>query len=120
MSIINDILDFLKIEVGKLELEFILFSLNELFEQLVVVVVLKVQLKNLDFIIEDVDVFFLLIGDFLWLQQVFFNLCDNVIKFIFEGGVQVWVKLKFCFDIVVVLQFKVIDIGIGFSFDDGK
>ena len=120
MSIINDILDFSKIEAGKLELELIPFSLNELLEQLAAVVALKAQSKNLDFIIEDVDVPFSLIGDPLRLQQVLLNLCDNAIKFTLEGGVQVRVKLKSRSDTAVALQFKVTDTGIGFSPDDGK
>ena len=82
MSIINDILDFAKLESHKMVLEDVPFSLRECIDSSLDILMNKAKEKDIDlsFAIEpDVPAF--IRGDFQRLRQIFVNLLSNAIKF---------------------------------------
>lgn len=112
LSIINNILDYSKIESGKLELEESEFNLKELIEMvfdLMTSVNLKDDLELIYNLEEDVPEF--VIGDSTRLQQVLINLVANAIKFTSQGHILVSVSLDK--EASTNLKFEVTDTGIG-------
>lgn len=93
LTVINDILDFSKIEAGMLKLDPQPFDLELELKNLMRVFALRVQDKNIDFLVdfgtgENVKV----IGDNIRIRQVLFNLVGNAIKFTEKGYVMVRVE----------------------------
>ncbi len=88
--LIDDILDFSKVEAGKLRLEHTPFALSQVLDNLESVVGLRAQEKGLGFrIAVDADVPTVLVGDPLRLGQVLMNLGGNAVKFTRQGEVVV-------------------------------
>ncbi len=88
LGIINDILDYSKIEAGKLELDPYPFCLSDIVEQLTSLFDDSARAKGLDFVIEQSpDMPDTLMGDALRLIQVLVNLLGNAIKFTQKGRV---------------------------------
>jgi PAS domain S-box-containing protein len=114
LSLINDILDFEKIEAGRLKLETIEIELYEILENAMDLVVLEAHQKGLEMILDiDVDVPRFLEGDSIRLRQVLVNLLNNAIKFTSEGQIRLKVSLKESYPDKAVLLFEVEDNGIG-------
>jgi len=93
LAIINDILDYSKVEAGRLELEQVDFRLEELLDNVVNLFVVRAEEKGLEIVL-DVDPSLppLLVGDSLRLGQVLNNLVGNAVKFTESGDVQIKVK----------------------------
>jgi len=82
LQILNDILDFAKIEAGKLELEYLNFDLRDHVEELMELISVNAHRKGLEFIYQIADdVPGSLTGDPGRLRQVLTNLIGNAIKF---------------------------------------
>jgi CheY-like chemotaxis protein/HPt (histidine-containing phosphotransfer) domain-containing protein len=94
LSLINDILDYSKIEAGRMELEYIDFELAETIEQAVEMISMEAHKKNLE-LIEDLppetDIF--IKGDPNKFRQIVINLVKNAVKFTREGNVTVSARL---------------------------
>jgi signal transduction histidine kinase/CheY-like chemotaxis protein/CHASE2 domain-containing sensor protein len=116
LKIINEILDFSKLESGEMELESIEFDLNELIEQVVEILANRAHSKdlNLSYWIET-HTPRLVKGDPTRLQQVLTNLIGNAIKFTDQGGVTVDVRPLFCDTTNTTIRITVTDTGIGIS-----
>lgn len=93
MMVINDILDYSKIEAGKMELEYIPFSLAATLSDVVALFSLVATKKGLDltYVIED-GVQDALIGDPFRLRQILSNLIGNAVKFTLSGSVKILVR----------------------------
>ncbi|MBF0455426.1 MAG: response regulator [Magnetococcales bacterium] len=116
MRIIDDILDFSKFEAGKLELERVDFSLDELLNHLIDLFSEQAFEKNIKLEITiPADCPKVLIGDSLRLEQVLMNLISNAVKFTDRGTVEVTVTVLGKRPDEVVLGFVVRDSGIGMS-----
>ena len=90
LTLIDDLLDFSKIESHQLELENATFSLVECIEKTVVSVAARAQLRGLDLLIDlDPTLPEWFIGDSQRLSQVILNLVGNAIKFTERGGIRV-------------------------------
>ena len=90
MTVINDILDFSKIEAGKLEIEEVSFSLHSLFDNLIAVIALRAQEKNLSVKLNvEPSLPPQVIGDPLRLAQVLMNLGTNAVKFTEQGEINI-------------------------------
>jgi signal transduction histidine kinase/DNA-binding response OmpR family regulator/HPt (histidine-containing phosphotransfer) domain-containing protein len=118
LGVINDVLDYSKIEAGKLSLESIPFLLPRVLRNLAGVVAIKAQDKGLELLFNiDPAVPRGLIGDPLRLGQVLTNLINNAIKFTERGEVLVSVGLEPGSDVSgtgpVTLVFSVRDTGMG-------
>lgn len=114
LSIFNHILDFTKIESGKMELDYALFNLHDCIKE--TMDLFKALAKERGLSLEsyiDPAIPSLLTGDSNRLRQVLNNLIGNAIKFTSNGSVKVHVGLRQSLDGVLELEFVVKDTGIG-------
>jgi len=115
LNLINDILDFTKIEAGQLDVEEIDHSLGKLLNSLDSVVKARANEKSLDFqIMVNRDVPAQIHSDPYRLQQCLINLTSNAIKFTEQGHVYVKVSLQKDND-QHAIRFDIEDTGIGIS-----
>ena len=114
LILINDVLDFAKIESGKLDLEKIDFDLRTMVENVVYSLVPRAENKHLEiacFI--PLEIHSNLIGDPGRIRQILFNLIGNAIKFTEKGDILVRVDRVKETESSVNLKFEVSDSGIG-------
>jgi signal transduction histidine kinase/CHASE2 domain-containing sensor protein/CheY-like chemotaxis protein len=116
LKIINEILDFSKLESGEMQLESIEFDLKELIEQVVEILANRAHSKNLNlsYWIEP-NTPQLVKGDPTRLQQIVTNLIGNAIKFTDRGGVTVDVRPVSVDSTNTTIKITVTDTGIGIS-----
>jgi signal transduction histidine kinase/ligand-binding sensor domain-containing protein/DNA-binding response OmpR family regulator len=118
LTVINDILDYSKIESGKLELENKDFDLRTCMEEVLDVFGGKAAETNLDLIYHiDQNVPVQLIGDSLRLRQILVNLVSNAVKFTQRGEIFLGAKLNSCNEESIEITFEVRDTGIGIPAD---
>ncbi len=87
LNLLGDILDFTKIEAGKIELEQLEFDLKEEIESFMVLFAVQCKQKNIEFIKRfDKAIPQRLIGDPNRIRQVLHNLASNALKFTPSGG----------------------------------
>jgi CheY-like chemotaxis protein/HPt (histidine-containing phosphotransfer) domain-containing protein len=114
LQIINEILDFSKVEAGKLTLEEIPFQFQECVSQTIKTLALRASEKGLELLCEiHPDVPRTVIGDPGRLRQVLVNLTGNAIKFTESGEVHVEVSSEGQCDGRASVHFRVRDTGIG-------
>jgi len=119
LNLINDVLDFNKIESGKIAFENIKFNLNDLLQNISGGQMLKAHEKGLSFQLH-VDEFLkdrYMIGDPTRLSQIIFNLISNAIKFTNRGGVQIDVTCVQDRHNEATIKFSIKDTGIGIADD---
>jgi len=116
LGIINDVLDFSKMEAGKLSLEHIEFNLPTLISDLTSVLETKTTEKELTLITHvDERLPEQLKGDPLRLQQILLNFANNAVKFTESGEIEIRVDLVRTEADKTLLKFSVRDTGIGLS-----
>ncbi|MBY6186395.1 PAS domain S-box protein [Marinobacter hydrocarbonoclasticus] len=117
LGIINDVLDYSKIEAGKLDLENEPFALDELLEQLSDLFAVRAKEKNIELLFAvEPEVPARVNGDLLRLSQVLINLLSNAIKFTENGEVVLSIRvLPNPEGSQTRLSFAVRDTGIGMS-----
>ncbi|WP_312239998.1 two-component sensor histidine kinase BarA [Pantoea sp.] len=116
LSIINDVLDFSKLEAGRLVLESIPFPLRATLDETVVLLAPSAHEKSLELTVSlDKTVPDNVIGDPLRLQQILINLMGNAIKFTEQGTIELQVKKRGQNSTCVELEIQVRDTGIGIS-----
>src|SRR3954470_12722803 len=115
MSLIEELLDYSKIEAGKLDLESRPFALTTLIEDITELLAPRAQAKQLD-IAAYVDdrLPSHVVGDAARLRQVLLNLAGNAIKFTMSGGVALIVEPGIW---PGEISFQVVDTGIGIAPD---
>ena len=119
LAIINDILDYSKIEAGRLELEHIHFNLRMLVEDVVQLLASRAHAKDLELAVlipQDTNIF--LMGDPTRVRQVLTNLVSNAIKFTERGEVVVRASTTKPENNRVTLNLSILDTGIGISRKD--
>ena len=118
LTIINDILDYSKIEAGKLDFEILDFDLRTMVEDAIDMLRIRANPKGLDLAcLIHHDVPSLLIGDPGRLRQVLVNLVDNAVKFTQKGEVLLRISLEEESDTQATLRFTIKDTGIGIPQD---
>lgn len=116
LGIINDVLDYSKIEAGKLALESIPFNVSEMACNLHNIFMFQAEQKKIEFLVELDDALpEQLQGDPLRVKQVLINLVNNALKFTAQGDVKLVVKLLSQQQGEYRVLFQVIDSGIGIS-----
>ncbi|NYS60024.1 response regulator [Vreelandella salicampi] len=116
LAILNDILDYSKVEAGKMELNPEDFNLDELLSTLATVVSTTAEKKDIEVLFRvSPEVPHYLWGDDLRLQQVLTNLLGNAIKFTEKGQVVLEVNQLSADEDDLVLEFRITDTGIGMS-----
>ena len=118
LDLVNDVLDFAKIESGKLELEVASFNLDQLIERVASIAGLRAKQKglSLDFHVDpaiprDLE------GDGLRIGQILLNYINNAIKFTQSGFVEVRAILDEQTETGCRILFEVADSGIGLTED---
>lgn len=121
LAIINEILDFTKIEAGRMILEEVDFNIDEVLNELKIIVGMEAKRKGLELRIKvDEDVPKFLKGDITRLKQVIMNLLSNGIKFTHEGYILIRVELVEKEEEYAHIRFSVTDTGIGISEEQKK
>ncbi len=118
LALINDVLDFSKLEAGKVRLEAIPFSLRELAEDAVAVVAENALAKGLEltpFIAPNVPQ--VVRGDPTRIRQVLMNLVSNAVKFTALGSVTVRLGAGQLEGGRAVVTLEVKDTGVGIAHD---
>jgi signal transduction histidine kinase len=115
LVLINDILDLAKIESGKMDVNLVDFSIDDLIERLVSMVKPLAEKKNIELTCFSDPELPLLSQDSGKLQQIVYNLLSNAIKFTPEGGrAHVAANLKNG----DTLELKVEDTGVGIPLEE--
>jgi len=118
LTLINELLDFSKIESGKLTLEKIEFHLEDALFEAFGPLAVQAHNKGLELVwIIDPNLPARLIGDPGRLRQVLVNLLGNAIKFTHSGEVGLRVSMEAVVGDEVELHFRVYDTGVGIPQD---
>jgi PAS domain S-box-containing protein len=114
LSVINDVLDYSKIEAGKMEIEPIPFRLRSHLDEIIKAMRLRAQQKGLrlDANVES-DLPETVVGDAGRVRQILINLIGNAVKFTDRGEIIVTVAKEPAPDGLVVLHYAVQDTGVG-------
>jgi signal transduction histidine kinase/CheY-like chemotaxis protein/HPt (histidine-containing phosphotransfer) domain-containing protein len=121
MALLNDILDFEKIESNKLELEYVDFDLHRLVQGVITLMSGHAETKKIYLRLKlDETVPRYLVGDSVRLRQVLLNLIGNAVKFTSEGGVTLYVTRDPTRNVedqrrINYIRFAVEDSGIGIT-----
>lgn len=116
LAIINDTLDFSKIDAGRMVLEQREFEPSTIIENVVGLLAPEAHLKGLALQTSvDSAIPYTLMGDSIRLHQILLNLVGNAVKFTERGEVTVQVKLEGLDTEHATLRFSVQDTGIGIS-----
>ncbi|MCB1766785.1 MAG: PAS domain S-box protein [Candidatus Competibacteraceae bacterium] len=116
LGILNDILDYSKIEAGKLDLETVEVELAELLESTSRLFSLAAEGKDIELVFDVApDIPPVLVGDPLRLKQILNNLLGNAIKFTYQGYIQVTIKQLQRQGDDITLQISIYDTGIGMT-----
>jgi len=114
LGIINDVLDFSRIEAGKLPIERVDFTLERVLHDTLGLVAERAAAKGLELIVAVApEVPARLVGDPLRLGQILLNFANNAVKFTEDGEIGVDVSLLERSSRGVMLRFAVRDTGIG-------
>ncbi|WP_373231146.1 response regulator [Cohnella sp.] len=114
LSVINHILDFSKMESGKMDLEDEPFVLKFCLEETVDLFTAKSRERNLEMIVVvDPSLPSYIKGDMHRLRQVLINLVGNAVKFTDRGGVYVVVNKLEDQENSLIIEFVIKDTGIG-------
>src|SRR5262249_39074017 len=114
LAVINDILDFTKIETGHLDLETQPFELNTCIEEALDLIALRGAEKGLDMAYQmDAQTPPVVIGDINRLRQILLNLLGNAVKFTPQGEVVLSISSRQQADGRHEIMFAVRDTGIG-------
>ena len=120
MTIIDDILDFSKMESGKMQLENIPFVLEEMLEQVYATMAQLSARKGLKLIYPTSGLYHGVVGDPHRLRQVLINLIGNAIKFTEQGEIRITLKELSRGAQHICLEFCIFDTGIGISTEQQK
>jgi len=114
LVLINDILDFTKIEEGKIAFEYVDFSVNELLINIRMAFLQTAQDKGLQLnLMVDSDLSNAVIGDPVRLGQILTNLVSNALKFTAHGSVSISALFGGMNNKETSIDFEVADTGIG-------
>lgn len=118
LALVSDILDFVKLEAGKLTFVRQPFNLQELIMQVVHSMQYQAHDKSLELLVDyPADIASSVIGDQNRARQILVNLLSNAIKFTDKGYIHIQVKCKKKLKRKAVFEIVVIDTGIGIRKD---
>ncbi len=113
LEIVNEILDFSKIDSGKMELVAMDYNLANLIKDVVNMFSIRAEEKGLQFVANvDTSLPVGLYGDDVKLRQILSNILSNAVKYTLKGTVELQVSGE-TYDDKVKLHFRVKDTGIG-------
>ena len=116
LAIINDVLDFSRIEAGKLTLDSMPFAPREVLEQALRTLALRAHQKGIELLCSVAPaVPEMLVGDPVRLRQIVLNLVGNAVKFTEHGEVLLSIDVQAEVENGLVLHFLISDTGIGIA-----
>lgn len=116
LSIINEILDFSKIDSGKMEINEEPYHFNSLLHDVLSIIEFRMRDKSVKLIVNiDPEVPRVLIGDELRIRQILINLLNNAVNFTHKGSVTLNIKWVKNSENTGVMEVEVKDTGIGIS-----
>ncbi|MET0052231.1 MAG: PAS domain S-box protein [Candidatus Thiodiazotropha sp.] len=116
LTIINDILDYSKIEAGKMDIVPTRFELHSVTKNISSLFGYRIHAKNLSFRVDiDASIPPVLIGDALRLTQILNNLVGNSVKFTESGHIHIDITTLEKTAGAIILGFSIEDTGIGIS-----
>lgn len=116
LSILNDILDYSKIEAGKLNLDVRPLNIQQVIKQVVDIFCARLAEKSLQLkLITPTNLPSSLLGDPMRLQQILANLLSNAIKFTDQGEITIEVALRYFSEEACLLNISISDSGIGMT-----
>ena len=119
LELINDILDYSKMDAGRMELVNEVYRLETILSDITRIIDARLYGHDVEFIIEgEGDVPSSFFGDPLRIKQILLNLLGNAVKFTKKGKITLKVYCTPGKDEVVVLHFDVSDTGIGIRKED--
>ncbi|WP_171037838.1 response regulator [Dyadobacter luticola] len=121
LDIVTDILDFSKLEAGKIQLAEQKTDLEEIAGQCIDVIRPLAQKKNIQLLLN----LSAAAPDFVWvdkirLKQILINLLSNAVKFTNTGKAELLIETISAGDDQATLQFAVVDTGIGVAYKNRK
>jgi CheY-like chemotaxis protein/class 3 adenylate cyclase/HPt (histidine-containing phosphotransfer) domain-containing protein/HAMP domain-containing protein len=118
LTLINDVLDFSKIDAGKMEFENLPFNLRECVEGAFDIIAPRALEKHLELgLLFENQTVSTIIGDITRLKQILVNLLSNAVKFTEKGEIIVRISARLLENKEVEIQFAVQDTGIGIPRD---
>ena len=119
IEIINNLLDFSKLEAGKFTLEEREFSFREAMDKIIAMNINQINEKGLSLLLNiSPEIPERIIGDELRITQILTNLINNAVKFTSMGQIVVDVVKTMELNDTVELFFMVMDTGIGIAPED--
>lgn len=116
LRIINDILDYSKMEAGKLEIESAPFQLEMVLENCTQPLMPAINAKGIELVIDIApETPMSLVGDSVRLGQILLNLTNNATKFTPAGSIVIALAVQERSPDTVTLRFSVTDTGIGIA-----
>ena len=123
LAIINDVLDFSKIESGKMDIVSVSYSLSSVLNDIYTMINYRANEKGLDFTLDvDPDIPDALIGDEVRIRQVLVNILTNAVKYTPKGSVRFIIKAEYegMANDALELKFICKDTGLGIKEEDKK
>jgi len=118
LGLLNNILDFSRIEEGKVDIELIDFELRPLLDEIVRIIASQARDKDVRVsMTTDPEIPRTLRGDAFRLRQALLNLCSNAVKFTQRGDVAVSAAVVERSEQDITVTFDVRDTGIGIPAD---
>ena len=119
LSLINDILDYSKIESGKMELNEVEYEPLSLIHDVSNIIMTRLTDKDVELLLDyDPNIPYRLYGDDLRIRQILINIANNASKFTQKGHVQLKVQFTQTDEKGILLRISVIDTGIGIKKED--
>lgn len=116
LAVINDVLDFSKIESGKLELIPAEYSIQQMMNDCYNMIIMRAEKKNLLLEIHnDPNMPSRLIGDEIRVRQMIINLLTNAVKYTSAGKITMTLGFQRVSDDKIILKVSVRDTGMGIS-----
>lgn len=119
LSIINDVLDFSKIESGKMEIIPAEYNLASLINDSYTMILVRAQEKHLELeVVNDPKIPSGLIGDEVRIRQIVINLLSNAVKYTDRGKITMRISYSPLGDRRILLKIAVRDTGVGIRQED--
>ncbi len=119
VSLVNDILDYSKIDSGNMSLVPVEYSTQKLFSNVAMIIQNRITTPDLQLII-DIDKMMprLLYGDDIRIKQILINLLTNAVKFTENGHVKLSVKVIKTENLTATIRYRISDTGSGIKPED--
>lgn len=120
LDVVNDLLDFSKLEAGKVSITRMRFVLDKVVDEVVNTTKKSASQKALNFELDVQENLPDVFGDPIRIRQILLNLVHNAIKFTANGGITIRVREQNRTKNTVIVRFEVTDTGIGINAEAAK